>query len=99
MEMLKGKVAVQVAVDAATVPARPGQVMSWSAPVPSVRRRFTAVPSGIFAPAMLTATAPGALTVTSGVRYWPPGWAGTVTPLIWVMLMEGKAKVEFAGGK
>jgi len=80
METLNGKVAEHVAVDAARVPMRGGQAMSSSGPVPVETRRLTTVPSGIFAAARLTAAAPEALMVTSGVRYSPDGCAGTGTP-------------------
>ncbi len=99
MEMLNGNVAEHVEVDAARLPARAPQVMVVSAPVSAVMRRLGMVPSGIFAAAKFTFTALAAAIITSGLRYCPAACGGTATPFTVVMVREGAAKVEFAGGR
>jgi hypothetical protein len=73
--------------------------MVVSAPVSAVTRKVTTVPSGIFAAAILTVTAPLALMTTSGLKYWPEACGGTGTPFTCVMMSEGWLRVELAGGR
>ena len=98
MEMLNGKVAEQVPVEEAEVPASGLQATTVSAALFPVIRKLTTVPTGMLVAARLTATAPVAAMVTSGVRTWPEACAGTGTPFIELITRDGAPRVELAGG-
>ena len=98
IEMSNGKVALQVVVEDAVVPASAAQLTNWSPAVSEVTRRLTTVPTGMFVAATLTVTAVFALIWTSGLASWPSVGFGTATPFTFVMTRLGCANVEFKGG-
>jgi hypothetical protein len=85
----KGNAAEQVAVEAATVPAKPGQLIVWSVPVSETRLILATVPSGTFEAAITTLTAFAALIVTSGATKLPVGAVGAATPFTLTIRIAG----------
>jgi len=93
-----GNVAVQVAVEAVTVPANGSQASVWSPPTSEESRSITIVPTGTFDAEIATFTGVFALIWMSGDRKFREGLLGAATLLTETIRRDGMGVRAGSGG-